>query len=257
MRFLRLERCCESGQLRPTVLLNHLSDPVNFFTVSFTEVVIRSIPRQSCYVTPLLTFPLSATVQGQPAFNGIDLIALTGAVIHPIILTAPAVVTNGVVTIEFSEQAIINALYIRPSLPTGPPLAQGPGAAPLGQIAPAPAPLLSPHAPAPAPKVPPPAPAPAPAPLKAPAPAPAPNYGISLAIDVGEPNANYRSTSVGLNFAADTVPCMVGVGGNATVPVGQPFCWANAGNVEGGFYRVPANAPISNTTDPTLYQTAR
>jgi hypothetical protein len=232
----------------------HPFSPIRSQRLSSTPYLVS--PASS---TPPLTFPLSATVQGQPAFNKIDLIALTGGVIYPIILTAPAVVTNNVVTIEFSEQAIINALYIRSSLPTGAPLAQGPGAAPLVQIAPAPAPLLSPPAPAPAPKLPPPAPAPAPAPLKAPAPAPAPapNYGISLAIDVGEPNAKYTSTSVGLNFAADTVPCMVGEGGNATVPVGQPFCWANAGNVEGGFYRVPANAPISNTTDQTLYQTAR
>lgn len=56
------------------------------------------------------------SLQGQPALQNLDVVALTGGTLRPIILTADATVSDGTLEIEFLNNAIAQAIYVYPGL---------------------------------------------------------------------------------------------------------------------------------------------
>jgi hypothetical protein len=59
-------------------------------------------------------------LQGQPALQNLDIVALTGGALRPIILTADATVSDGTLEIEFLNDAIVQAIYVYPGLVSRP-----------------------------------------------------------------------------------------------------------------------------------------
>jgi hypothetical protein len=55
-------------------------------------------------------------LQGQTVFQNLDIVASTGGVLYPIVLTADATVSDGVLKIDFVNNAIVQAIYIYPGL---------------------------------------------------------------------------------------------------------------------------------------------
>lgn len=55
-------------------------------------------------------------MQGQPAIQNLDIVAATGGQLRPIVLTADATVSSGTLKIDFSNNAIVMAIYIYPGL---------------------------------------------------------------------------------------------------------------------------------------------